>query len=206
MRLETAVEKQQATSLDFLFFGIAGLISGFGVWFAWPGYWPPSLTLPVPTGLQTANVSLIPPLAFVLTMGVAVFLTGTASRLEQSLLMWIAAAAATVGIYILVVALLFAGYFSQLFGLTGNLTWINFALCGVIGAGLVGLIVGTLAGVMANRLFAAMLICGAVSGLGFLVLSFLEVQGRLSLIFVWPWWQTSMGLLIGLWFSQPGEE
>ncbi|NUP90922.1 MAG: hypothetical protein HUU25_14070 [Candidatus Sumerlaeia bacterium] len=187
MRLETT-HAGEGTGGEALVFGLAGLIAGFTC------HWAPApafLAVPVPSGMTTVQVNVFPALVFVVLLAAAVFLTRAAERLNQGIGMWVVGAVATVGIYILVVGLLTFGYFSQLFGLTDSLWWLNFALSGAIGAALVGMVAGTLAGTMAQSLFLAMLVCGAISGLA-----------AFSPLFLFPWWQTSMGLLIGLWFHR----
>jgi hypothetical protein len=136
MRLDTTHETE-ATGVDALFFGAGGLISGFTCWTL--GGWclapQTGLTIPIPCGMGTAQVNLFPALCFVIAIGAALFLTRLPSRMDQNLTNWIVGAAATLGIYVFIVGLLFLGYFIQLFDLRGDMAWLNYALCGIIGAG-----------------------------------------------------------------------
>lgn len=190
MRLETAHETQATTSIEFLFFAAAGLISGLVSWL-WSDLYPRFLTIPVPSGFNVAQVNVGPALLFAVLLGVAFYLTGAGARLQQSPLTWVAAFLGTIGLYLVVVGLLFAGYFSQLFGMPG---WLNFALCGIVGAAVMGLITGTVTRSGQGALLGVMVLCGALSGLA-----------ALHPIFLFPWWQFSVATLIGLWV-QAAEE
>lgn len=195
-RIETAQE-HALEGTEPLIFGIAGLISGFGTW-QFGGHFPQFLTFQMPTGLQKAPMGLGPPLVFATMLAVALFVTGAASRLERGPLVWIGGFLAVVGLYVFVVGLLFFGYFSQLFHMPG---WLNFALCGFVGAFLLACIAGAVLGVSNGPVMGLMCIAGLVSGLvgvGWL--------GKWNTLFLYPWWQGAMATLIGFWVQSATEE
>jgi hypothetical protein len=192
MRLETAHEQEHVASLEFLYFAAAGLLSGLlSWWLVATGNVPGFLTITVKSGVQNVPVNITPSLLFATCLAAAFFLTGAAARLNSNPVNWVVAYLATVAIYFLIVAYLFAGYFSQLFRMPG---WLNFGLCGLIGAGLMALITGTLTGKVNNGVMLAMCVAGALCAFsGF------------SPLFLWPWWQFSVGTLIGLWVQSSEE-
>jgi hypothetical protein len=193
-RLET-VHEHGETDATPLIFGAAGLISGLVSWLA------PSakvwLTWEVTIGGQTVNL-FNQGLVFAVALAAAVFLSGAHRRVECSPANWIAAFVATPLLYLAVVHLLFAGWFSRAFQLPG---WLNFGLCGMIGALMMGLMTAAITRHASGGLLISLCVGGAVSGL-----AGVGALGEVKNLFLFPWWHTVVATVIGLWMAQAGEE
>jgi len=183
-RLATTHEHSDVTAAP-LVFTLAGLCSGAVCWLV------PLPRLAITIGGQHVNLTN-QGLVFAAALAAAVFLTGVASRLEQTPATWIAAFVATWGLYLLVLHLLFGGYFSQLFRMP---VWLNLGLCGMIGAAMMGLITATVVKTHAGVLHLIMILAGGVSALA-----------AFHPIFLFPWWQTVVAAVIGLWIAQAIED
>jgi hypothetical protein len=179
MRLATATHDAPAIPAPFLF-GFLGLGSGLICWLLGE--------MLNPEWSKFGGISPVPGLVFALALAAAAWLSGAVRDEEVGPASWLAAFLAVPAWYWVVVKLLFAGYFSQLFDMPG---WLNFALCGAIGAVGIGVIASFFVRKNPGWTFAALPIAGLICGF----------SGE-SGFFLFPWWQGSVAILIGLWVAR----
>jgi hypothetical protein len=126
---------------------------------------------------------------FALAMAVALFVSRV--EIDQPFYILLGAFLGMIVLYEIGYRLLFHGYFELLFGFP---LWLNCGLCGILGAAMMGLIAGTVLGTQQGALFLALCIVGGISALA-----------AVHPIFLYPWWQTTVGTILGLWVT-PAEE
>lgn len=145
----------------------------------------------LPRGVSYTRIVGTAGLSFALAMAVAFWLSRAADSIDQPLLIWVLFFGGIVVLFEVGNRLLFHGYFELLFRLP---LWLNLGLCGALGAATMGLLTASLAGAEHSGLLLPMTLLGGVTALG-----------AFHPIFLYPWWHTTIGTLIGLWVN-PAEE